>query len=225
MIDLHTHTLLSDGVLLPSELIRRAEMSGYRVIGITDHVDKATIDHVLPRIKKVCLDLIPKVGIHIIPGVELTHIPPEDFLDMVKYSRANGACVVVGHGETIVEPVKEGTNRAAIEAGVDILAHPGNISEADACLARERGVCLEISARKGHCLCNGHVVKMALRAGAQLVLDTDTHTPDNLITRETAGRIAQGAGLDSAQINEILIKGTELLVKRLLARVESLKEK
>jgi Histidinol phosphatase and related hydrolases of the PHP family len=222
MIDLHTHTLLSDGVLLPSELIRRAEAIGYRVIGITDHVDKANIDHVLPRIKNVCLDLMPKVGIRVIPGVELTHIPPEDFPEMVRYARENGACVVVGHGETIVEPVKPGTNRAAIEAGVDILAHPGYISEEDALSARERGVYLEISARKGHCLCNGHVAKMALRVGARLVLDTDTHTPDNLITREMSERIARGAGLEPAQIQQVLRQGTELLVERLLARVKVL---
>ncbi|MEK7309147.1 MAG: PHP domain-containing protein, partial [Nitrospirota bacterium] len=30
MIDLHTHSLLSDGVLLPSELIRRAYVIGYK---------------------------------------------------------------------------------------------------------------------------------------------------------------------------------------------------
>jgi uncharacterized phage-associated protein len=32
MIDLHTHTLFSDGELLPSELVRRAEMTGYEAL-------------------------------------------------------------------------------------------------------------------------------------------------------------------------------------------------
>ncbi len=43
MIDLHTHTTLSDGELLPAELVRRAEMSGYQAIALTDHVDSGTI--------------------------------------------------------------------------------------------------------------------------------------------------------------------------------------
>ena len=37
--DFHTHTFLSDGVLSPMELIRRAHDKGYAAIAITDHVD------------------------------------------------------------------------------------------------------------------------------------------------------------------------------------------
>jgi len=47
MIDLHTHTTFSDGELIPSELVRRAETLGYRAIAITDHVDFTNIEHVL----------------------------------------------------------------------------------------------------------------------------------------------------------------------------------
>ena len=216
MIDLHTHTLLSDGVLLPSELIRRAEMAGYRVLGITDHVDKANIDHVVPRIKNVCLDLIPKVGIRIIPGVELTHILPEDFMEMVRYSRANGACVVVGHGETIVEPVIVGTNAAAIEASVDILAHPGLLTEADALLAARKSVFLEISARKGHSLTNGHVVQMARQCSVSLVLNTDSHSPSDLIHAGMARKIAEGAGMTAEEV-ETMFKNSENIVRKALS--------
>jgi len=219
MIDLHTHSLLSDGVLLPSELIRRAEDIGYQVLGITDHVDDSNIDFVLPRIIKVCREIAGKVNVNVIPGVELTHILPQDFQRLVSYARDNGACLIVAHGETIVEPVKPGTNRAAIEAGVDILAHPGCMNLADARLAAEKGVYLEISARSGHCLGNGHVVKMAMQAGAKLVLNTDTHTPDNLITRERAEQIAIGAGIEKDAMDEKLIKGTQALVDRLGKRL------
>ena len=48
MVDLHTHSLLSDGQLLPSELVRRAEVRGYEAIAITDHVDFSNIDLVNP---------------------------------------------------------------------------------------------------------------------------------------------------------------------------------
>lgn len=215
MIDLHTHTLLSDGVLLPSELVRRAEVLGYRVIGITDHVDRSNIDFVLAGVLKVCKDLSKKSKLKILPGIELTHIFPKDFEDLVKYARKNGACLVVGHGETVVEPVRPGTNRAAIEAGVDILAHPGLITKKDAQLAAKKTVMLEISARSGHCLANGHVVKMALQTQAGLVLNTDAHTPDNLINQLKANLIAEAAGLNRDQIRRILIKKTENFVKQL----------
>ena len=41
MIDFHTHTFLSDGELVPAEHIRRAEVHGYRVLGLSDHADFA----------------------------------------------------------------------------------------------------------------------------------------------------------------------------------------
>ena len=57
MIDLHTHSLFSDGVLLPAELVRRAEHRGYRVIAITDHVDQSNLDFVVPRISEIAKSL------------------------------------------------------------------------------------------------------------------------------------------------------------------------
>lgn len=216
MIDFHTHTFLSDGVLLPSELVRRAEVIGYKVLGITDHADASNIDYVLPRIVRVCKDLQPKVAIKLIPGVELTHIPPSDFQAMVKYARKNGARIVIGHGETIVEPVIVGTNKAAISAKVDILAHPGLITESDAALAASLGVALEITARSGHCYGNGHVVKTALKTGAKLVLNTDTHSPDNLITIDRAKAIALGAGLSEAEIENRIFANMRDLADKLL---------
>ncbi|HEY3347739.1 MAG TPA: PHP domain-containing protein, partial [Nitrospirota bacterium] len=47
MIDLHTHTLFSDGVLIPAELVRRAEVKGYEAIGLTDHADSSNIDFIV----------------------------------------------------------------------------------------------------------------------------------------------------------------------------------
>jgi histidinol phosphatase-like PHP family hydrolase len=218
MIDLHTHTILSDGCLLPSELARRAKVMGYKVLAITDHVDRSNIDYVVPALVKVCSDLDSKIGIKLIPGCELTHIPAEDFKPLVEHARALGACIVIGHGETIAEPVVPGTNRAAVEAGVDILAHPGLISESDVQYALAKGVYLEISARQGHCLGNGHVAKLALKHGAGLVLNTDSHSPDNLITLEKANNIALGAGIDQNRVREVLFNGTDRLVAKILER-------
>ena len=204
MIDFHSHTLFSDGVLVPSELARRAKVAGYEVLGITDHVDRSNIDFVIPRIKAVCEDLSRKAGLLVIPGVELTHIPPEDFAELTELARGMGIELVIAHGETLAEPVKPGTNQAAIEAGVTILAHPGLITLDEARRAASKNVFLEISSRKGHCLANGHVALLARQAQAKLVIDTDTHEPADLISREYAGSVLAGAGLELSEMRQVL---------------------
>ncbi len=195
MIDLHTHTLFSDGELIPSELARRAVVKGYTALAMTDHGDLSNLDLIIPRLLKVAGSLTRELGITILPGIELTHVPPAGFAEAVIESRRLGAAVVIAHGETISEPVAEGTNRAAIEAGVDILAHPGLISDEDAALAAEKGVLLEITTRKGHSLTNGHVAAMAKKHGAKLVVNNDAHAPGDLLSMELVEKVALGAGL------------------------------
>ncbi len=212
MIDLHTHSLLSDGVLLPSELVRRAEEKGYEAIAITDHVDFSNIDFVIPRIAKTCKILNKYWKIKSIPGVEITHVPPESIKGLVKFARGAGAKIVVGHGETISEPVLSGTNRAFIEARVDILAHPGMICAEDIRLAKKRGVFLEITARKSHSKPNKRLVKLALKHKAPLVLNTDTHAPCDLIDDERRNRFLTGLGLDGNGIRQI-VRNSRVLAK------------
>ena len=213
MIDLHTHSIFSDGALVPSELVRRALMKGYEVIAITDHGDASNIDFIIPRVVTACRELSRRWNISALPGIELTHVPPETFAELTEKARSLGAVVVIGHGESPVEPVQQGSNRAAIEAGVDILAHPGLITKEDAALAKKKGVCLEITTRKGHSLTNGHVARIAAEAGATMVLDTDGHAPDDLITREFALTVLRGAGLSDGKAEEILNNAKELAAK------------
>lgn len=195
MIDLHTHSIFSDGVLIPSELVRRAQAAGLRAIGLTDHGDLSNIDFIIPRIAEVAVHLNQTMDIKVIPGIEITHVPPSHIAMVVKKARALGAKIIIVHGETIVEPVAPGTNRAALESDIDVLAHPGLISEEDVILAREKGIFLEITARKGHSLTNGHVAKLARKHGAEMVIDTDTHEPGDLINQDQALRVVLGAGL------------------------------
>ena len=54
MFDFHTHTFLSDGVLSPVELIRRAHVAGYRVMAITDHVGHGNLEFILKTLIKDC---------------------------------------------------------------------------------------------------------------------------------------------------------------------------
>ena len=195
LIDLHTHSLFSDGVLIPAELVRRAEVAGYKAIAITDHADSSNLDFVIPRITQICQQINQLYKITALPGIELTHIHPQVMNKLVHQARDLGAKVIVVHGETIVEPVIPGTNRAALECPIDILAHPGFITNEEADLAARRGIFLEISARKGHCLTNGHVARTAQTIGANLILGSDAHEPGDLLTPDLARKVCLGAGL------------------------------
>ena len=195
MIDLHTHSILSDGELVPSELARRAQVKGYRIIGISDHADPSNLASIISSLLKLRDKMEHYRNITIIPGIEITHVPKGLIGEMITEARRLGAMYVVVHGETIAEPVEEGTNHEAILAGADILAHPGLISEDDVRLAAEKKVLLEISARKGHCLSNGHVAKIARKTGAPLIYNTDSHSPSDLTSEGEARRIVAGAGL------------------------------
>lgn len=201
MIDLHTHSLFSDGELLPSELIQRAENIGYTHLAITDHGDISNLEWIVPRIVEVCQYCNRFKKIIAIPGIELTHLPPKAIPEMASRARKLGAAIIVVHGETISEPVAPGTNLAALKSDIDILAHPGLLSEEEAELATKQDIFLEISCRNGHSLTNGHVAKMAKKFGAKLIINTDAHSPDNLVSTEKAVKIARGAGLDKEEVN------------------------
>jgi len=204
VIDLHTHSIFSDGELVPAELAQRAWAAGYKTIAITDHADHSNIDFVIPRIVKVCNLITEKGDIEIIPGIELTHVHPGDIASLADEARKIGAKIIVVHGETITEPVPAGTNLAAIKAEVDILAHPGLIGEEEVKLAAQKGVYLEITARRGHAYTNGHVASMSRKFNAQLVLNNDAHAASDFVGKTMAFKIARGAGLTDDEISAML---------------------
>lgn len=204
LIDLHTHTIFSDGELLPSELVRRGIIHGYEAIAITDHADYTNLEYIIETALRAKY-LENEWDIHVLAGIELTHVPPRKIAPFAKKAKDLGAEIVVVHGETIAEPVAAGTNAAAAACEyVDILAHPGLISEEDIQTAVDHNVCLEITSRNGHNRTNGHVARLAFEIGATLLVNTDTHSPENLITDETALKIAFGAGLAEMQAKEVL---------------------
>jgi putative hydrolase len=96
---------------------------------------------------------------------------------------------------------------------VDILAHPGIITVEEVEIAKENNIALEISSRRGHCLGNGHVAKLATEVGADLVVDTDTHMPGDLISYEMAYNVALGAGLPDKEIKKALINNPERILR------------
>jgi putative hydrolase len=214
--DFHTHTFMSDGVLVATELIRRAVVKGYAAIGITDHASAGTMEAAIATAIRDCELANRYWDITAIPGIELTHVPPESIADLSKQAKDLGAKIVVVHGETIVEPVPPGTNLAAMKAlDVDILAHPGMLTEEEAKVAVATGTYLELSARKGHCLTNGLVAHLAREVGAKLLVNSDSHTPGDLLTPDFQHQVALGAGLSEEEIKVGLKKNWEELLARI----------
>jgi putative hydrolase len=215
MIDLHTHSLLSDGELIPAELARRFDVAGYEALAITDHGDSSNLEMIIPQLVLFCDEINRQGRIKVIPGIELTHVPPTTIPELIRRSRTLGAKLIVVHGETIVEPVAPGTNKIAIESSADILAHPGLISEEEVLLAKERSVCLELSSRKGHSLTNGHVAMLAKRLGASLVLNSDAHAPGDIWPAARLHEIALGASLTEKDFKKMM-EDAQKIVERCL---------
>lgn len=222
MYDFHTHTFLSDGVLGPIELVRRAQVIGYRGMAITDHVGPGNLEYVVRTLAIDCKAATSRWDILVLPGVEITHVPKEDIDMLAREAKAMGARVVNVHGETIVEPVEPGTNLAAVSSThVDILAHPGLVTPEVASIAADNGVFLEVSGRRGHSYANGHVVRVAREAGARMVLDSDAHAPEDLLTDDFALKVAIGAGLSEADARALLSDGPRQVLDRIGAAEEA----
>jgi histidinol phosphatase-like PHP family hydrolase len=208
-IEFHTHTILSDGALLPSELIRRAYVADHEAIAITDHVDFSNIDSVIRATKRAAEGTS---GIEVLVGAEITHVVPEKIPKLVGKAKSLGAQLVIVHGETITEPVALGTNKAAAAVSdVNIIAHPGLVSEEDVELADQNGIYLELTARCGHNVTNGHVAKIA----ANLLVNSDCHGTE-LITNAQAEQIARGAGLNEDQALRVIRRNATSLLNKIL---------
>ena len=87
LYDFHTHTFHSDGVLSPIELIRRAFVQGYSAIAITDHVAIGSLGRLIKEISDDCALARAYWDILAIPGVELTHLPPQAIPEMAKRAK------------------------------------------------------------------------------------------------------------------------------------------
>ena len=218
-IDLHIHSLFSDGDLLPSEILRRAACLGFAGLAFADHADASNLNAVLAALCRLVADQKDDFPFPFLVGVELTHVAPGSIARLARHARAAGAEIVVVHGETLVEPVAHGTNRAAVECpDVDILAHPGLLTEEEARLAAANSTYLELSARRGHSLGNGRVAALAREAGARLLVNTDAHQISDLIDLEMARRIALGAGLTAAEADAAVRANPSTLLQRALGR-------
>lgn len=176
---------------------------GYKAIALTDHCDYSNIKTNVAAILEFARHWPKDSQLTVLPGVELTHLPLAQFKPLAKYARSQGIKVIVAHGETTVEPVIKGTNRAALEADIDILAHPGLITAQDTQLAKQKGIFLEITARHGHRETDRHVIKQALKFGAKLIINTDSHSPEDIMPHAQVLKLICKFGLTKKQIAKI----------------------
>lgn len=107
MIDLHLHTYYSDGTMSPEELVRYAKESGAETIAITDHDGMRGLAEGIGAGKRL--------GVHVIPGIELS---TED--DEGVYMHILGYCFDRNH-EALKEEV-ERIRRKRAERNEKLLA-------------------------------------------------------------------------------------------------------
>jgi putative hydrolase len=87
---------------------------------------------------------------------------------------------------------------------VDLLAHPGLLKPEEAELAAENGIFLEITSRAGHSLCNGRVARVGREAGARFLVNSDSHSHNDLYRGEFQRQVALGSGLSQKEYEEII---------------------
>ncbi|MCK8828008.1 PHP domain-containing protein [Natroniella acetigena] len=76
-IDLHLHTTASDGTLTPKELVAAAKEKSLAAIAITDHDSISGIEE--------ALQTGAKLGVEVIPGIELTTYYKDERVDILGY--------------------------------------------------------------------------------------------------------------------------------------------
>ncbi len=221
MFDFHIH-VAACGDLLPGEAMRLARNVGFKAVGLVVRADQATLSLLLPPLLLMVRDCSLYAGLDAFAGVELVQVPPALFPTAVTQARDLGAELVLGHGESVpflpAASVERGTNLAAIEAGVDILAHPGLITEEDAIRAAELGVLLELSLAAPHSLANGHVAAMAARHGCGLVTGSGARTPEHFTRSESMRILYRTAAIGAGTPPELPETCAHHLVQKLLRR-------
>lgn len=221
LVDFHSHSTLSDGALSIEEMVAAAERRGYTALAVTDHAnaDDTAYRDVVIAVRDAVDRLRFQTSLYLFAGVELSNFAPDLIPSVAEEVRRHGAEVVVIHGECVTMDVLPGTNAAAVRAsGVDILGHPGLLTEADADAATRGGVYVELSARQGHCYGNGHVYATARKASTPVIIDSDAHDEDGLLTERKAMDVLQGAGASQLFVKRYTESLAPALLRRFIER-------
>lgn len=119
MIDLHAHTRASDGSQAPADVVARAARRGVSVLAITDHDTVAGLP--------VAIAAGRRLGVLVIPGVELSVRPPQGQLHILAYLPSPDPPQLLGALAELrrareVRADQMAAKLAALGAGIDMAA-------------------------------------------------------------------------------------------------------
>lgn len=133
-VDFHVHTTSSDGIMTPTEVVKRAEKNGVKLLAITDHDTVSGIEEAINEAKKSNLRLLPGIELSTTHNGESIHIlgffkddsykDPE--LNKILYALKNKRKI---RAEKIVENLKNIFNIEicidnVLNRGKDVVARP-----------------------------------------------------------------------------------------------------
>ncbi len=200
--------------------LRYAALAGLRCAGLvltSDGGDFSRVAALSAQVRRISLYANVEAWL----GVELRHVPPALLPDAVLEAREAGAAFVMVYGESLSDQVEQGTNFAAVDAGADIISHPGLIDAETAAFAAEKGVALEFTSCPRHSLANAHTARLALEHGAALVRGSSATCAEELTTRALWPMIVKGSDVfgmaqNTSNLLELLRKSEERLVRKLM---------
>lgn len=217
--DFHIHTVKSDGGNKLEEMVATAKHLGYEYIAITDHSKSERIAHGLSVedmekwLKEIRAAATKIKGIKVLAGSEVDILPngeldfPDDLLKKMD--------VVVGSVHSRFKSAKEEMTKRILTAidnkHLDILAHPtgrmiGKREPYELDLkkifiaAAERKVLLEINAYPDRTDLKDIHAREAKSVGCRFVIDTDSHSTENLKFMNLGIAIARRAWLSPEDV-------------------------
>jgi DNA polymerase (family 10) len=217
--DLHSHTTLSDGRNTLEEMAAAGRERGYAYMAITDHSashgfgDHVTAERLWQRVEEVRDWNKGKRGFRLLAGSEVnigldgSLDYPDDLLDALDWVVAS-----VHTSFSISESAMTGRVLTAIEnPNVNCIGHltgrligrrePYDIDvEAVVEAAARTGTMLEINGNPNRRDLSEHHTRLALEAGAVIVLNTDAHGVDTLGNMAYAVATARRAWLTAADV-------------------------
>ena len=79
----------------------------------------------------------------------------------------------------------------------------------------ENGIFIELSARRGHSSSNAHVALVSQKTGSKLLVNSDAHCEDDLLSLELAQNVLVQAGLDVRYYDQVLEHNPLLLIEKI----------